>query len=117
MAVECLFCKIIAGDIPCKKIFENDHVLGFKDINPLALEHYLFIHKTHTSDIIELVKENKEQLNEIFTAIYQYASEDNQDSLKKGFRIVTNQGRDGGQTVFHTHFHFLTGEQLGSFGS
>lgn len=117
MAAECLFCKIITDNIPCEKIFENNQVLGFKDISPLAKEHYLFIHKKHTSDIIELVKENGDQLTDIFRAISQYVSQHNPNSLKRGFRIVTNQGSDGGQTIFHTHFHFLTGEKLGAFGS
>ena len=117
MPNECLFCKMISGNIPYEKIFENNQVLGFKDINPLAKEHYLFIHKKHTSNIIELIKKNRDQLTEIFTAINQYISLHNPNSLKRGFRIVTNQGTDGGQTIFHTHFHFLTGEKLGAFGS
>ena len=117
MVPECLFCKMVVGDIPCEKIFEHNQVLGFKDINPLAKEHYLFIHKKHTSNIIGLIKEKKDQLTEIFTAMYQYATQHNPNALEKGFRIVTNQGSDGGQTIFHTHFHFLAGEKLGAFGS
>ena len=116
MVSDCLFCKIAAGNIPSEKIFENEKVMAFKDINPLAKEHYLFIHREHSSNVTELLRENKDHLTEIFMAIYQYAAQHNHKSLEKGFRIVTNQGEDGRQTVFHTHFHFLSGEKLGTFG-
>lgn len=112
---DCIFCKIVSGDIPSEKVFESDKVLGFKDLHPQASEHYLFIHKEHTRDIQEMMSEDRQQVLEIFKAIKDFVSK--QSTLKEGFRIVTNKGALGGQSVFHTHFHVLGGEQLRSFGA
>jgi len=111
---DCLFCKIITGDIPSEKVFEDENVYAFKDIYPQAKEHYLFISKTHTTNINEL-SFDKDSLHNIFKAIKTF-TEDETALSKDGFRVVTNHGKWGGQTVFHTHFHVLGGEQLGSFG-
>ena len=111
---DCIFCKIVEGKIPSTKIFENDNVLAFKDLRPLAKEHYLFIHKRHSRDINELVDTDPAQLADVFSAISAFTK---QDALtKNGFRVVTNLGPHSGQTVFHTHFHLLGGEHLGGFG-
>lgn len=110
----CLFCKILKGDIPSEKVYENEKVYGFKDIAPMAKEHYLFVHKNHTSNVNELVHEHPEQLTDIFAAIRIFTKQI--DIEKSGFRIVTNIGSNAGQTVFHTHFHVLGGERLGKFG-
>lgn len=112
---DCLFCKIIKGEIPSEKIFENEEVLGFKDLYPQAKEHYLFIHKVHSMNVNDLTKNNPEQLEDLFKSIRKFTS--SCDLNQNGFRIVTNQGKHGGQTVFHTHFHVLGGEPLGSFGN
>lgn len=111
---DCLFCRIIKGEIPSGKVFENDYVYGFKDIYPQAKEHYLFISKNHTSNVNELV-DSPDDLVHIFKAIKEF-TESHADLANTGFRVVTNQGEWGGQTVFHTHFHILGGEQLSSFG-
>lgn len=108
---DCLFCKIINGDIPSEKVFENEKVYAFKDIYPLAKEHYLFISKIHTENVNET---NSEQIEEIFAAIKEFTQSNELE--KNGFRVVTNIGEHGGQTVFHTHFHVLGGEQLKGFG-
>jgi histidine triad (HIT) family protein len=112
---DCIFCKIINGEIPSTKVFENDSVLGFKDLNPMAKIHNLFIHKEHTKNAVELSQNSPEQLTDIFKAISEYAKDSGED--ESGFRIVTNIGKNAGQTVFHTHFHVLGGERLGRFGS
>lgn len=114
MSADCLFCKIVEGKIPSTKIFENDNVIGFVDIHPQAKTHLLFVHKTHTTDINELSSDPK-SLGEVFQAITEYTKAQGLDKL--GFRVVTNLGKHGGQTVFHTHFHVVAGEQLGRFGS
>ena len=115
MSADCLFCKIIKGEIPSEKIYENDHVLGFKDIVPMSKEHYLFIHKEHTRNVNEIADENPEQLAHVFAAISSFTK--NSGLIENGFRVVTNLGPNAGQTVFHTHFHVLGGEQLRGFGS
>ncbi|MAZ47604.1 MAG: histidine triad nucleotide-binding protein [Halobacteriovoraceae bacterium] len=109
---DCLFCRIIAGEIPSAKVFENDHVLGFKDLYPQAKEHYLFIHKSHSKNVNEM---DSTQLSDIFSAIKEFTQ--NNDLEENGFRVVSNVNKHGGQTVFHTHFHVLGGEQLKHFGS
>ena len=115
MSKDCLFCKIIKGDIPSEKVFENDNVLGFKDIFPQAKEHYLFIHKRHSTNINEMTSQSTDQLSDIFRSISKFTKESN--LVDEGFRVVTNSGLFGGQTVFHTHFHILGGEQLKGFGA
>jgi histidine triad (HIT) family protein len=112
---ECLFCKILAGDIPSQKVFENDNIYAFKDINPLAKEHFLFIHKKHSSNVLDMMQNDPEQIKDIMLAITEFCEK---ASFKSdGFRVVTNIGKHGGQTVFHTHFHLLAGEQLKGFGA
>jgi histidine triad (HIT) family protein len=111
---DCLFCKIIKGKIPSTKVFENERVLGFKDIHPLAALHYVFIHKDHTQDINEMMGSEPLQIQEIFSALREVSIKEAID--QKGFRVVTNLGPHGGQSVFHTHFHLLGGEPLGKFG-
>ncbi len=109
----CLFCKIVREEIPAQKIYEDDHVIGFVDIHPQAKAHLLFIHKSHTKDINEMA-DSPQALTQVFHAIKKYTQERKFD--EQGFRIVTNLGRHGGQTVFHTHFHVLADEPLGPFG-
>ena len=113
MNTSCLFCKIANGEIPSQKVFENEKIIGFVDIHPHAKTHLIFIHKNHTANITEMVTDS-ESITEIFKAMKEYC--DNNEWTKSGFRIVTNQGPDAGQTVFHTHFHLLGGEKLGRFG-
>jgi len=114
MSADCLFCKIVDGKIPATKIFENDHVIGFVDIHPQAKTHLLFVHKTHTKDINEM-SQNPVSIGQVYQAITEYTKAQGLD--QNGFRVVTNLGKYAGQTVFHTHFHVVAGEQLGRFGS
>lgn len=107
---DCIFCKIVDGKIPATKIFENETVIGFKDLRPQAKIHQLFIHKKHTKDINDLAKNDPAQLTDLFQAIQAYTEKEGLD--QDGFRVITNQGRHGGQTVFHTHLHVLGGEPL-----
>ena len=104
----CLFCKIINGKIPCKKIYEDDFVLAFEDIHPQVKNHILFVPKKHIANINEL--EDKETLTKIYNAIKKISKELGID--KSGYRVSVNNGLDAGQTVFHLHFHLLGGEKL-----
>lgn len=112
---DCLFCKFVSGELETGKVYEDEHVLGFKDIYPQAKEHYLFIAKEHTQNINELVSKNPEDIARVYQAISKFTQEKKLD--QSGFRVVTNLGKHGGQTIFHTHFHVLGGEQLSHFGS
>jgi histidine triad (HIT) family protein len=109
---DCLFCKILNGDIPSQKVFENENTYAFKDINPMAKEHYLFVSKTHSKNVNEM---DTQQITNIYCAIKEFTQQS--DLEENGFRIVTNINQYGGQTVFHTHFHVLGGEQLRGFGA
>lgn len=108
---DCLFCKIVAGEIPSKKVFENDDVFAFEDIHPLAKKHVLFVHRKHTPNLNGL---STIHVGQIFNGIKDYTAKIGLD--KTGFRVVTNTGDDAGQTVHHAHFHVLGGEKLGKFG-
>lgn len=107
---ECLFCKIIKGEIPSEKVYEDDEILAFKDINPLAPVHILVIPKKHieTADDIEEIDEPI--IGKIFTVIKKIAKENN---LENGYRIINNCKEDGGQEVKHLHFHLIGGRKLG----
>ena len=113
MSDNCLFCKIAKGEISSQKIFENEHVFGFVDIHPQAKNHLLFIHKNHSSNINQMA-EDGQSLSQVFSAIAKFTQSN--DLQNSGFRIVTNLGSNAGQTVFHTHFHIVGGEKLGTFG-
>lgn len=106
--MNCLFCAIVAGEIPASKVMENEKVLAFNDINPQAPTHVLVIPKSHVENVAELSKLDPEILSELFTVAHQIASE---KSLT-GYRTVLNTGADAGQTVFHAHLHLLGGRAL-----
>ena len=105
----CLFCKIIAGEIPSEKVYEDDEVLAFKDINPMAPVHILIIPKKHIDGADQLDESNSAVTSKIFAVASKLAKN---FKLDNGFRIVTNVGSDGGQTVRHLHFHLLGGTKL-----
>ena len=107
--MDCLFCKIAAGDIPCTKVYEDDKVLAFKDIAPQAPFHAVIIPKAHIASAAEINAENSSIVALIFEAAAKIAAE---NKLENGFRIVTNCGEDGGQTVGHLHFHMLAQRSL-----
>jgi histidine triad (HIT) family protein len=105
----CLFCKIVAGEIPSDKVLENSDFLAFRDIDPKAPVHVLVIPKKHFEDIVELSKSD----NELSAGLMKFATEvAGIEKLEKGFRIVLNTGQDGGQSVQHVHAHVLGGRSL-----
>lgn len=106
---DCLFCKIINGEIPSKKVYEDESVFAFYDINPQAPVHILVIPKEHISSAAEVTSANSAVISHIFEVIANIAKEQN---LSEGFRVVTNCGAHAGQTVGHLHFHILGGAQL-----
>ena len=103
---DCLFCKIIAGEIPSKKIYEDDTVYVFEDIAPTAPIHYLLIPKQHISKLDEVNADNSAVIAHIYEVIAKLATA---LDLKDGFRVVSNCGEQAGQSVFHIHFHLLSG--------
>lgn len=106
---DCLFCKIIAGDIPSTKVYEDETVFAFRDINPQAPTHILVIPKTHISDCDGVTADNSAVVAHIFEVIPQIAKA---EGLANGYRVVSNCGADAGQTVPHLHFHILGGKAL-----
>ena len=107
----CLFCKIVAREIPSQIVYENEHVLSFKDKNPQAPTHALVIPKKHMTGIHDATEADKNMLGELLFAGRHVAE---QLGLgERGFRLVVNQGQDGGQSVFHLHLHVLGGRPLG----
>lgn len=106
---DCLFCKIVAGDIPCTKVYEDEQVLAFRDINPQAPTHILVIPKTHIDGMDCITPENSRVVGHIAEVIAEIAR---QEGLENGFRVVTNVGEVGRQSVRHLHFHILSGRLL-----
>lgn len=106
---DCLFCKIIAGEIPSTKVYEDEKVLAFRDINPMAPTHILVIPKTHIPSVDGVTAENSGVVAHIFEVIPRIAEA---EGLTKGYRVVSNCGPDAGQTVPHLHFHILGGREL-----
>ena len=107
---DCLFCKIVKGDIPSTKVYEDDSVYAFRDINPQAPTHILVIPKAHLSSVNDVSTVNSAVVAHIFEVIPQIAAA---EGLTGGYRVVSNCGADAGQTVFHIHFHILGGRDLG----
>ena len=107
---DCIFCKIVAGEIPSKKIYEDDKVFAFYDISPEAPIHFLVVPKEHISSANEITEENCGIVSHIFMAINKIVKELGIDD--SGYRIVNNCGIDGGQTVKHIHFHVLGAREL-----
>lgn len=107
---DCLFCKIAAGEIPSTKVYEDDAVYAFLDIDPQAPTHIVIVPKAHIASANELTEENAAVVGKIFAAISKIAKE--QGFAEKGYRVVNNCGEDGGQTVGHLHFHVLAGRGL-----
>ena len=108
MADNCLFCKIVKGEIPSSKVYEDDKVFAFKDINPQAPIHIVIIPKKHISALSVASEEDKEVLGHIQLVASKLAGQFAE--CKNGFRVVNNCGADGGQTVFHIHYHLLGGK-------
>lgn len=105
----CLFCKIVAGEIPSSKVYEDETVLAFRDVAPQAPTHILVIPKAHIPSVAEVTAENSAVVAHIFEIIAQVAA---QEGLSEGYRVVSNCGAHAGQSVHHLHFHVLGGRQL-----
>lgn len=106
---DCIFCKIIRGEIPSKKVYEDGKMLVFRDIEPKAKVHLLAIPKTHFATLAEMNGEDAEIIKYMLAKIPAIAAE---NGCAGGYRLVINQGADAGQTVFHLHMHILGGETL-----
>ncbi len=110
-----LFAKIIRREIPADIVFEDDDVLGFRDIHPQAPVHVLFVPKRAVATLNDLVDSDAEMIGKLVLAAAAYAKREG--FAERGYRTVFNCNRDGGQTVFHVHLHLLAGAQLGHFGT
>ena len=106
---DCIFCKIIKGEIPSSKVYEDDKMLVFKDIEPKAKIHLLAVPKAHFKLLSEMDAEKAETVKYMLGKIPQIAEE---NGCKNGYRLIINQGEDAGQTVFHLHMHILGGQTL-----
>ena len=109
---DCLFCKIVKGEIPSEKVYEDDDILCFKDINPVAPIHILVIPKKHIANLLEVQSEDGKLIAKIYETINKIAKDLEFD--KDGFRVIVNCGKDAGQEVMHLHFHVIAGRKLGT---
>lgn len=110
--MDCIFCKIVAGEIPSTKVYEDETVLAFRDIQPVAPTHILVIPKQHISGCGAITEENSAVVSHIFEVIAKVARQEGVTD----FRVVSNQGAEAGQTVHHLHFHILAGRTLKGMG-
>lgn len=106
---DCLFCKIISGEIPSKKVYEDELVYAFSDINPAAPVHFLVLPKKHIQSVAALAPEDSAVVGHIFEVIAKLAG---QMGFQNGFRVVANTGEQAGQSVMHLHFHVLSGRDM-----
>jgi histidine triad (HIT) family protein len=109
--MECIFCKIVEGSVPSKKVWENDKVVAFQDIQPQAPVHILIIPKKHVASMNDVTQEDADWLADIHLAAREIAEQFGVN--ESGYRLINNCGPDAGQVVFHLHFHLLGGEKLG----
>jgi len=109
---DCLFCKIAAGEIPADKVYEDDRVIAFKDINPKAEVHLLVIPREHIASMNELTPENDVLIAHMMRVLPQLAKS---RGLNEGFRTIINTGKGGGQIIFHLHMHLMGGKDLPGF--
>lgn len=105
---DCLFCKILAGDIPSQRVYEDEHVFAFRDINPQAPVHVLIVPKTHVEDVLDAAKNAPETLEQVMRAVPAVA----QAAGLAQFRLTSNCGEEAAQSVRHLHFHLLGGARL-----
>ncbi len=108
---DCIFCKIVNKEIPSTIVYEDDMVIAFNDLNPVAPVHILVVPKKHMTDILNVEKEDVKYIEAVVEAIQKITKE--KGIAESGFRVVNNCGEDGGQTVKHIHFHIIGGETLG----
>lgn len=111
MEEDCIFCKIIKKEIPSTIVYEDDDVIAFRDINPVAPVHVLVVPKKHIASLTDLKEEDQNLIGKIYLTINKIAE---MEKIKEsGFRVIVNCGKDGGQVVGHVHFHLLGGKILG----
>lgn len=108
---DCLFCRIVSGEVPSTRVLETDRVLAFRDIAPQAPTHVVVVPKEHFTDTADIAHRNPAYLGEVLAAATDVAV---QEGLTGGYRILTNTGPDSGQTVFHVHVHVLGGKPMGA---
>lgn len=108
---DCLFCKIIKGEIPSDKVYEDEEILAFKDIAPAAPIHILVIPKKHITSLAYMEKEDEAIVGKIYGVINKIAKD--QGFIENGYRVIVNCGKDAGQEVMHLHFHLLAGRKFG----
>ena len=107
----CIFCKIIRGEIPSAKVYEDDEILAFNDVNPVTPIHILVIPKKHIDSLADMKPEDEKLVGKIYGVINKIA--EREGFKDEGFRVIVNCGKNGGQEVMHLHFHILAGKQLG----
>jgi histidine triad (HIT) family protein len=107
---DCLFCKIVAGEIPATVVFANDEVLAFRDISPQAPVHVLVVPRTHYANVAEVAAAEPALVGAMVTAAREIAAAEG--DVESGYRLIFNTGPDAGQTVFHAHLHLLAGTSL-----
>ena len=108
---DCVFCKIIKGEIPSERVYEDDEIVAFKDINPAAPIHILVIPKKHIPTLLDVNDEDNYLIGKIYRTINKIAKDLGIEG--SGFRVIANCGKDSGQEVMHIHFHLLAGKKLG----
>ncbi|MCW2278135.1 histidine triad nucleotide-binding protein [Heliophilum fasciatum] len=106
----CIFCKIVRGEIPANKVFENDRIVAFRDLNPVAPTHILIIPREHIASVSAATADHEATLGALLLAARTIAAEQGLEA--NGYRLVINTGNDAGQTVFHIHVHLLAGRYL-----
>lgn len=109
--MDCIFCKIVQGELPSNKVYENEHVYAFHDIDPQAPVHILIIPKKHIATMNDVSTEDSHLIGEISLAAQRIAED--LGFKDDGYRLINNCGKDGGQIVYHLHFHLLAGKSLG----
>jgi histidine triad (HIT) family protein len=109
MSDNCLFCKIVRGEIPCRKVYEDAEVLAFHDINPVAPVHFMLVPKQHVASLFDAREEHTDLLGRMLLLAPRLARE---QGLENGFRTVINSGKGGGQEVFHLHIHVIGGGNI-----
>jgi histidine triad (HIT) family protein len=107
---DCIFCRIVRGQIPSSRVYETDQVLAFDDIHPMAPVHVIVIPKTHIPTLMDLTAERMDECDALMRAVQEVAKIKKID--RKGFRTVINCKEEGGQVIFHLHLHVLGGERL-----
>jgi len=111
MMSDCVFCKIVKGELPAKVVYEDDLIMAFHDINPQRKVHVLVIPKKHIASMNDLTEEDKELMGHLMVKIPEIAKKLGVD--KDGYRLIVNTGKHGGQEIYHIHFHLLGGEPVG----